>query len=132
MLNADFNAAVQTDNAVKQASIIEEKNSPMRKMDLMVLAMWEILEEKGFTHEELVGKLEEVKERKETLDARENIVLCPKCRKKVKESYKTPFEGTCMYCGTKVAIYPGSNIEEEPEVEPEPDPLAGLEDDLIF
>ena len=38
---------------------------------------------------------------------------------------------TCMYCGTKVAIYPGSRNEEEVQEEA-PDPLAGLEDDLLF
>ena len=128
---SDINMNVQLNDPKNGPKVIEEKNSAIRKMDLMVCAMWEILEEKGFSKEELVNKLEDVKERRETLDARENIVLCPKCHKKVKESYKTPFEGTCMYCGTKVAIYPGSNIEEEVKEE-EPDPLAGIEDDLSF
>lgn len=129
MYNVDMN--VQLNDPKNGPKVVEEKNSAIRKMDLMVCAMWEILEEKGFSKEELINKLEDVKERRETLDARENIVLCPNCHKKVKESYKTPFEGTCMYCGTKVAIYPGSRNEEEVQEEA-PDPLAGLEDDLLF
>ena len=49
--------------------------------------------------------------------------------KKIIENTRTPFEGTCLYCGKTVTIYPGDSIEiEGAEAQPEPsDPLADMD-----
>ena len=101
----------------------EESNSNLNKLDMMVCAMWELMQEKGYTREQLNAKLDRIRESNETLEARQNVVLCPKCGKKVIESSRTPFEGTCLYCGQNVTIYPGDSIEiegNEPSEEPAP------------
>ena len=85
--------------------------SKLNRLDRMVCAMWELMLEKGFTREQMHSKLDRVRESNETLEARKNVVMCPKCGKKVIENIRTPFEGTCLYCGNQVIIYPGDSLE---------------------
>ena len=41
----------------------------------------------------------------------ERAKTVPLSGKKVIENIKTPFEGTCLYCGNQVIIYPGDSLE---------------------
>lgn len=101
----------------------------LNRLDMMVSAMWEIILEKGCTREQMNAKLDEVREKKISLDPGQTMVICPNCGKKVTEGLKTPFEGKCLYCGTIVTIYPGDHIEEQEEASDKnaSDPLFGDE-----
>ena len=81
------------------------------KIELMVRTLWEILNKMGVTSDEIVSKMDEIQARNMSLEPVDNIVLCPSCGKKIKESSHIPFEGTCIFCGTTVPIYPGDSIE---------------------
>lgn len=104
---------------------MEESGSNINRLDLMVSAMWELMMEKGFTREQLNSKLDSLKDSGNSLEARKNAIMCPKCGKKVFENPRTPFEGTCLYCGHIVTIYPGESVEfkgNEVESKPAGDP----------
>ncbi len=81
------------------------------KIELMVRTLWEMLEKMGVSSEEIQAKMQQIQERGISLEPLDNLVLCPTCGKKIKESSHKPFEGTCIYCGTTVPIYPGDSIE---------------------
>lgn len=115
------------DDKIRRA---EESGANLNKLDMMVCAMWELMLEKGFTREQMNAKLDHVREINETLAARKNVILCPNCGKKIIENTRTPFEGTCLYCGKTVTIYPGDSIEikgAEAQPDPSSDPLADMD-----
>ena len=81
------------------------------KIELMLRTLWEILGKMGVSGEEIQAKMQEIQARGMSLEPLDNLVICPTCGKKVPESSHKPFEGTCIYCGTTVPIYPGDSIE---------------------
>lgn len=120
------------DGFINELSSVGASSSSVNRMDMMVTAMWELLIEKGYSREELNAKLDAVRERKMTLDPKLTRVLCPNCGKTVNENPAAPFEGTCLYCGTSVKIFPGESIEfirDEASPEPEiPAPVEPVQD----
>ncbi len=99
------------DNYLNELNDVEASSSSVNRMDMMVTAMWELLIEKGYSREQLNAKLDEVRERKMTLDPKMTRVLCPNCGKTINENPASPFEGTCLYCGTTVKMFPGDSLE---------------------
>lgn len=81
------------------------------KIELMVRTLWEMLNKMGVTNDEIISKMDEIRERSVSLEPLDNIVLCPTCGKKIRESSHKPFEGTCIFRGTTVPVYPGDSIE---------------------
>ena len=98
------------DNFMRENGKIERNDVMVNRMDVMVSAMWELMLEKGFTREQLNAKLDKVKEQRLTLDPQLNKVVCPACGKTVSEIPSKPFEGSCIYCGQRITIYPGASI----------------------
>ncbi len=98
------------DNFDRKNGNINRDRTTVNSLDIMVSAMWELMIEKGFSREQLNAKLDEIKEQRVTLDPRQSKVVCPGCGRTVSEVKTTPFEGTCIYCGQKVTIYPGDSI----------------------
>jgi hypothetical protein len=66
---------------------------------MVVRAMWALLEEQGYTAEELGAKLEEIDLEDGVLDGhvRPPLVDCPSCQSKV-----APGLTNCQFCGTEV------------------------------
>lgn len=90
----------------------ERANAQLRiKVELMVRVLWECLMEMGVTREEIDRKMDEISARGWTVNPSAYYRMCPKCGKKVFDYTAQVFEATCMYCGTKVPMYPG-DIEE--------------------
>ena len=98
------------DNFDRKNGNINRDRTTVNSLDIMVSAMWELMIEKGFSREQLNAKLDEIKEQRVTLDPRQSKVVCPGCGRTVSEVKTKPFEGTCIYCGQKVKIYPGDSI----------------------
>lgn len=99
------------DNFINAKGQLERNAASTDRLDVMVVAMWELMLDKGFTREQLNAKLDKIKEQKITLDPQYNRVICPDCGRIVNESQTKPFEGKCIYCGHEVMIYPGDSIE---------------------
>ena len=93
-----------------KSSNLDRSRTTVNSLDLMVSAMWELLIEKGFSREELNAKLDKIKEQRVTLDPQFNKVECPACGRILSEQKMTPFEGSCIYCGHKMTIYPGDSV----------------------
>jgi len=89
----------------------KELDSHSIKIEMVVCVLWECLSEMGVTQEELNSKIREIEERGWTINPPSYYRLCPKCGKKVFDYTERAFEGTCMYCGQTVNMYPG-DIEE--------------------
>jgi len=118
------------DNFDRKNADIDRNLTELGSLDIMVSAMWELMIEKGFTREQLNAKLDEIKEQKVTLDPHHSRVICPGCGRIISEQKKTPFEGTCIYCGHKVTIYPGDSIDFAKDTEALPDDSSSAPDDL--
>ena len=99
------------DNFNSKSESMNKSRVTLNSLDIMVSAMWELMLEKGFTREQMNAKIDEIKERKVTLDPQRTRAKCPGCGRLVSESPKTPFEGKCFYCGQTVTIYPGDSID---------------------
>ena len=88
---------------------VDELNTSIARLDMIVCAMWELMQENGVTEEALHAKIDDI-----ILRRKQNIyttvhVECPKCGKPIQESTKTPMLGRCVYCGELVTFYPYSD-----------------------
>lgn len=70
-------------------------------LSVVMLAMWEMLEEKGYSRMDLVKKIEEVDMRDGVLDGKlahqKKANVCSDCKRKV-----NPRHRNCFYCGAKI------------------------------
>ncbi|MBO4637647.1 MAG: hypothetical protein J5685_10930 [Clostridiales bacterium] len=85
---------------------VGDMGATIRKMDIILCSMFELLKEKGVTEDELKNKIVEVVSDKRSFVEGRASGECPKCKKKVVESPKTPFQGQCLYCGNVLNLMP--------------------------
>jgi len=78
---------------------IEDLNERIDRLSLIVRAMWAVLEDQGYTAEELISKLEAIDLEDGVLDgqAREKVGECESCQSKVAVGLVK-----CQFCGTDV------------------------------
>jgi len=127
---------------------VDELNTSIARLDMIVCAMWEIMQEKGVDVEELHAKIDDIIMRRKQNIYSTVHAECPKCGKPIQESTKTPMLGRCVYCGELVTFYPYSSdikgnsgasvsesepepVEEPVKEETEPKPY-NVSDDLGF
>ena len=105
----------KSDTERRHSSMLSDKqrelDSHSIKIEMVACVLWECLTEMGVTEEDLDRKIKEIEERGWTINPPSYYRLCPKCGKKVFDYTERAFEGTCMYCGQTVNMYPG-DIEE--------------------
>lgn len=96
-------ASLARSAAVGEATVhtnrIEDLNERIDQMAMLMRAMWALLEEQGFTAEQLMEKLEELDHADGTPDGRVQSVpvRCPTC-----ESMVPSGMAKCQYCGAAV------------------------------
>ncbi|SCW30277.1 hypothetical protein SAMN02910456_00404 [Ruminococcaceae bacterium YRB3002] len=88
---------------------MDELGTSIARLDMIVCAMWELMQENGITTDALHAKIDDL-----ILRRKQNIystvhTTCPKCGKPIQESTKTPMLGRCVYCGELVTFYPYSD-----------------------
>lgn len=110
------------DQTQEMASDLQGK---VKKIEVIIQAMWELMQENGITTEQLHAKIDELvlDPEKKVKPAYENIriIKCPKCGKSIQEAKATPMLGRCMFCGEKVVFYPFTQeVKEAPEEQKEP------------
>ena len=88
---------------------IDEMANQMARLDMIVCAMWELLQENGISKETLYNKIDELISTQKTKTSHFTRIDCPKCGKPVQESNKMPMLGRCVYCGTMLTFYPYSD-----------------------
>ena len=151
-MNLENARAVEKMNESKRRG--DELNTSIARLDMIVCAMWELMQENGISSEALYGKIDDIIMRRKANVYSRSIIECPKCGKPIQESNKTPMLGRCVYCGETVTFYPymdysgsaddtdgtgetgdsgesGENgqAEEKPVEENKPfDPIGNLED----
>lgn len=102
--------------------VANEAAGKVKKIEIILQAMWELMQENGVTTEQLHAKIDELvlDPEKKVKPAYENIriIKCPKCGKSIQESKTTPMVGSCMFCGEKVVFYPYCDETSEGSAEP--------------
>jgi DNA-directed RNA polymerase subunit RPC12/RpoP len=81
------------------------------KIEITARVLYECLMKMGVTREEIERKMQEIEERGWTVNPPGHYRICPECGKKVFDYTDATFEGTCMYCGKRVYMYPGDITE---------------------
>lgn len=99
------------ERARESARAVSDMNATLRKMDILLTAMWGVVKEVGITPEDLDKRIDEIINGDMSLLSGRGKGICAKCGKQVSESSKTPFRGQCMYCGEVVTFYPDLNAE---------------------
>ena len=75
--------------------IVEEK---VESLALICQAMWELLEEKGYSSADLLKKIEEIDLRDGQLNGKiTKITHCPECKHKLGKRHNQ-----CFWCGAKI------------------------------
>jgi len=99
-------SGASSEKVADQARAIEDVQLTVEKLRITVSAMWDLMQEQGITKPQLYAKIDDVikkdLEDPYSLDFR----ICPKCNRKITEQSKTPFRGTCLFCGTQMMFYP--------------------------
>ena len=88
---------------------VDELGTSIARLDMIVCAMWELMQENGIPKEALYEKLDDLIQNRQASVYRYSIINCPKCGKPIQESNKTPMLGRCVYCGQTVTFYPYSS-----------------------
>ena len=104
---------------------VDELHTSIARLDMIVCAMWELMNENGISTEDLHKKIDDIIVRRKANVYHYNMMDCPRCGKPIQESNKVPMLGRCVYCGESVTFYPymSYNKAEEPipeEVEEKP------------
>jgi len=86
-------------NATIHTNRIEDANERIDRLAMIVRGMWALLEEEGYTSDQLIAKLEELDLADGELDGRvtEQVVDCRSCDSKV-----APGLRNCQFCGAVV------------------------------
>lgn len=134
-----------TGRAQAVARKVDEMSNSIERLELIVGAMWELIQENGISKEALYKKIDDVIERSKTVNYRMTRVNCPRCGKNIQESNKQPLVGNCVYCGAQVTFYPYSDdvslmktddefdqFHEEPPKEDADNKPYNISDDLGF
>lgn len=95
-----------TDN-LNEETVSQDVKALIRRIDVlstMVYAQWLVLQQKGFTHEELDMAIATALENEKREDYAPKGMCCPNCGKvaQVSGSYKIK----CIYCGSEAIINP--------------------------
>lgn len=87
---------------------IEDLDERVDKLFMIMRAVWALLEEQGYTAEELSAKLEEIDLEDGVADGqvRAPLVDCPSCQSKV-----APGLRNCQLCGTEVRSDTGHPLD---------------------
>jgi len=87
---------------------IEDLDERVDKLFMIMRAVWALLEEQGYTAEELSAKLEEIDLEDGVADGqvRAPLVDCPSCQSKV-----APGLRNCQLCGTEVRSETGHPLD---------------------
>lgn len=88
---------------------VDELGTSIARLDMIVCAMWELMQENGISQEALHEKIDDLIRNRQASVYRYSIIDCPKCGKPIQESNKTPMLGRCVYCGQTVTFYPYSS-----------------------
>ena len=88
---------------------VDELGTSIARLDMIVCAMWELMQENGISQEALHEKIDDLIQNRKASVYRYSIIDCPKCGKPIQESNKTPMLGRCVYCGQTVTFYPYSS-----------------------
>lgn len=106
-------ASLARSAAVGDATIhtnrIEDVNERIDRLAMIVRAMWALLEEEGYTTEQLLAKLEELDLLDGEMDGKvsQQVVDCPSCQSKV-----APGLRNCQFCGATVRTEDGHPLGE--------------------
>jgi hypothetical protein len=86
------------------ADAIGSLEERLDRMVVVIEAMWSLLQEHGYTDEQLATRIREIDEADGTADGRRTLapVTCPGCEAKV-----APGLARCQICGTETGITPG-------------------------
>lgn len=97
---------------------VSELKERVEKLEILNYAMWLMLEDKGFTHEEFnvaIGKAQEIVDNRST--AKTEAIVCPKCKRALQAT--GVFGARCIYCGHEQLSNPyqqdipfGTTVEE--------------------
>ncbi len=113
------NSGIPSEGDITQDEVTGLKNS-IKRLDTISRAMWEVMQENGIPVEKLNAKIEQLltdPDKKERLAYDPLIIKCPGCGKPLRESYKTPMLGKCVFCGREVVFYPYSDDTSAPDAE---------------
>lgn len=88
---------------------IEDLDERVDKLFMIMRAVWALLEEQGYTADELSAKLEEIDVEDGVADGqvRAPLVDCPSCQSKV-----APGLRNCQLCGTEVRSDTGHPLDD--------------------
>lgn len=91
-------------DATVNTNRIEDVNERVDRLAMIVRAMWALLEEEGYTAEQLIAKLEELDLADGEMDGkvRQQAVDCRSCQSKV-----APGLRNCQFCGATVRTEDG-------------------------
>lgn len=117
---------------------MDEIRCELAKLELILQAMWKVMEEQGVEPSAINAKIDEIMENRPKNNYQKKLKPCPKCGKNVQESLKTPLVGRCLFCGEVVKFYPyldedGDGLPDRPAQEGAADAAAaggGMNDGL--
>ncbi|MBP5654179.1 MAG: hypothetical protein J6X33_01565 [Clostridiales bacterium] len=130
-LNQSFKASRSMDRAADANRSISVLRSQLLKLEIIQHAMWELMTEQGISQDQLNAKIDAVISGGYKFSYVDDVAICPRCGKNVREGEQTPMVGRCMFCGTNVTFYPYSSDNATPSAPDEQnigdDPLADLD-----
>ncbi len=87
---------------------VEDFRCSLEKIELVMNAMWDIMQEHGVTADELNGRIKTLVESGNgpKNHYQSEMMPCPKCGKTIQESSIKPMTGRCVFCGENVFFYP--------------------------
>ena len=86
-------------DAGRQANLLEDMNDQFDRILLIIQAMWALMEEQGFTEEQLIAKIQELDSQDGSVDGRARSAPsdCRECGSKVAAGLIR-----CQICGSEI------------------------------
>ena len=86
-------------DAGRQANLLEDMNDQFDRILLIIQAMWALMEEQGFTEEQLIAKIQELDSQDGSVDGRVGSAPsdCRECGSKVAAGLTR-----CQICGSEI------------------------------
>ncbi|MCQ2482668.1 MAG: hypothetical protein MJ153_04205 [Clostridia bacterium] len=103
-VNLDVQETSSNEEVVSGKTDIEKVIRHINTVEVLNHAMWLLLQEKGFTHEDLNKKIEQVLEDQKKISSAKIDIKCSVCNQKMQVSGK--FLAKCIYCGTVNSFNP--------------------------
>ena len=117
--NKESNESAAVEKVKESTRVIVDLQTAINRLDILVFALFKLLQEKGVSEDELTEMVEGIIKDYNSDVYAYNPIMCSKCNMPLQETKQIPMLGKCLYCGEQHVLYPYPRKKSADEISAE-------------